>query len=280
MPFPADRVPLSPCFKPAPPSPCPQAHRAVGPRPASIGPYTIPAGTPVALPLFAIHNTIHNWEQPERFAPERWLEVGSEERLRTVRTARHLLPGWSCINRPCCASTSQHRLCSGHRRCSCLHTAHALHTPHPPPATCAQVPVEAYVVGHMPPLTSSRSPSAAAGGVEGVEGAEGGAEGGAGGGSAAAEPAGPAAHEEQKTSSGSRKTVFMPFRCGALETWLQLALCRALPPAPTLIRLLKCAAFAPPVQTRCPSPAARPRHRPTAATVPVTAWGRLWQRSR
>jgi len=31
-----------------------------------VGPYRVPAGTLVGTPLFAIHNTQHNWEQPEQ----------------------------------------------------------------------------------------------------------------------------------------------------------------------------------------------------------------------
>eukprot|EP00983_Pelagomonas_calceolata_P046338 1140115-Pelagomonas_calceolata.AAC.1 len=51
--------------------------RSVGPKPTRIGPYLIPAGTPVAIPLFAIQNTVHNWEAPDQFMPERWLQVGA-----------------------------------------------------------------------------------------------------------------------------------------------------------------------------------------------------------
>jgi fatty acid synthase len=42
------------------------------------GPYKIPKGTVVGTPLFAIHNTIHNWQEPEVFRPERWLDVPVE----------------------------------------------------------------------------------------------------------------------------------------------------------------------------------------------------------
>jgi cytochrome P450 len=38
----------------------------------------MPTGTLVGTPLFAIHNTIHNWEEPETFRPERWLGVPIE----------------------------------------------------------------------------------------------------------------------------------------------------------------------------------------------------------
>jgi cytochrome P450 len=43
-----------------------------------VGPYMVPAGTVVGTPLFAIQNTIHNWERPEEFMPERWLDVPVE----------------------------------------------------------------------------------------------------------------------------------------------------------------------------------------------------------
>lgn len=43
-----------------------------------VGPYKVPAGTVVGTPLFAIQNSIHNWERPEEFMPERWLDVPVE----------------------------------------------------------------------------------------------------------------------------------------------------------------------------------------------------------
>eukprot|EP00878_Enallax_costatus_P000395 GHUV01000482.1.p1 GENE.GHUV01000482.1~~GHUV01000482.1.p1 ORF type:complete len:459 (+),score=124.68 GHUV01000482.1:1092-2468(+) len=43
-----------------------------------VGPYKVPKGTLVATPLFAIHNTVHNWEDPHTFKPQRWLEVPTE----------------------------------------------------------------------------------------------------------------------------------------------------------------------------------------------------------
>jgi hypothetical protein len=33
---------------------------------------------PAATPLFAIHNTVHNWEAPAQYRPERWLDVPVE----------------------------------------------------------------------------------------------------------------------------------------------------------------------------------------------------------
>ncbi len=43
-----------------------------------VGPYMVPAGTIVATPLFAIQNTIHNWDAPHEFRPERWADVPVE----------------------------------------------------------------------------------------------------------------------------------------------------------------------------------------------------------
>eukprot|EP00879_Flechtneria_rotunda_P009548 GHRR01009994.1.p1 GENE.GHRR01009994.1~~GHRR01009994.1.p1 ORF type:complete len:439 (+),score=146.14 GHRR01009994.1:585-1901(+) len=43
-----------------------------------VGPYKVPAGTVVGTPLFAIQNTVHNWERPDEFMPERWLDVPVE----------------------------------------------------------------------------------------------------------------------------------------------------------------------------------------------------------
>uniref|UniRef100_A0A383W692 Cytochrome P450 n=1 Tax=Tetradesmus obliquus TaxID=3088 RepID=A0A383W692_TETOB len=44
----------------------------------SVGPYKVPAGTVVGTPLFAIQNSSHNWDRPEEFIPERWLDVPVE----------------------------------------------------------------------------------------------------------------------------------------------------------------------------------------------------------
>eukprot|EP00877_Chromochloris_zofingiensis_P000654 jgi/Chrzof1/1058/Cz01g38230.t1 len=46
--------------------------------PYLVGPYKVPANTVVATPLFAIQNTVHNWEEPEALRPERWLDVPVE----------------------------------------------------------------------------------------------------------------------------------------------------------------------------------------------------------
>ncbi|EIE19314.1 cytochrome P450 [Coccomyxa subellipsoidea C-169] len=42
------------------------------------GKYLIPKGTTVFLPLHAIHNCRANYEEPDKFLPERWLEPGAE----------------------------------------------------------------------------------------------------------------------------------------------------------------------------------------------------------
>jgi cytochrome P450 len=42
------------------------------------GPYKIPKGIVVGTPLFAIQNTVHNWESPHEYRPERWLDVPVE----------------------------------------------------------------------------------------------------------------------------------------------------------------------------------------------------------
>jgi len=47
-------------------------------RATRVGPYAIPAGVVVGTPLYAIHNTKHNWDAPQDFRPERWLDVPVE----------------------------------------------------------------------------------------------------------------------------------------------------------------------------------------------------------
>jgi cytochrome P450 len=44
----------------------------------SVGPYKVPAGTVVGTPLFAIQNCAANWDKPDDFIPERWLDVPVE----------------------------------------------------------------------------------------------------------------------------------------------------------------------------------------------------------
>eukprot|EP00775_Hariotina_reticulata_P012934 gene12934-13062_t len=43
-----------------------------------VGPYKVPSGTVVGTPLFAIQNTVHNWDQPDEYRPQRWLDVPVE----------------------------------------------------------------------------------------------------------------------------------------------------------------------------------------------------------
>ncbi|KAI8464093.1 MAG: cytochrome P450 [Monoraphidium minutum] len=52
-----------------------------------VGPYTVPKGTVVGTPLFAIQNTIHNWDEPMEFRPERWAEVPIETWVYNSREA-------------------------------------------------------------------------------------------------------------------------------------------------------------------------------------------------
>eukprot|EP00210_Caulerpa_lentillifera_P000516 g499.t1 len=47
-------------------------------KPSRVGPYVVPSGVVVGVPLYALHNTKHNWQEPEMFKPERWLKVPVE----------------------------------------------------------------------------------------------------------------------------------------------------------------------------------------------------------
>lgn len=47
-------------------------------KPVMVGKYRVPPGVIVATPLFAIQNTVHNWEAPHEFRPERWEGVPVE----------------------------------------------------------------------------------------------------------------------------------------------------------------------------------------------------------
>jgi hypothetical protein len=47
-------------------------------KPVLVGNYRVPSGVIVATPLFAIQNTVHNWEAPHEFRPERWAAVPVE----------------------------------------------------------------------------------------------------------------------------------------------------------------------------------------------------------
>ncbi len=49
--------------------------------PTRVGRWVIPPGTIVWPMLYALHNSRHNWDQPDHFRPERWLrpeEAGGE----------------------------------------------------------------------------------------------------------------------------------------------------------------------------------------------------------
>jgi hypothetical protein len=52
-----------------------------------IGDYTVPPGVVVGTPLYAIHNTKHNWEAPHEFRPERWLDVPVETYVYNAKAA-------------------------------------------------------------------------------------------------------------------------------------------------------------------------------------------------
>lgn len=47
-------------------------------KPSRVGKYVVPSGVVVGVPLYALHNTKHNWQEPESFKPERWLNVPVE----------------------------------------------------------------------------------------------------------------------------------------------------------------------------------------------------------
>eukprot|EP00879_Flechtneria_rotunda_P012489 GHRR01013041.1.p1 GENE.GHRR01013041.1~~GHRR01013041.1.p1 ORF type:complete len:174 (+),score=67.23 GHRR01013041.1:447-968(+) len=42
--------------------------------PTEIGQYKVPEGIVVWAMIYALQNSVHNWEQPEQFMPERWLD--------------------------------------------------------------------------------------------------------------------------------------------------------------------------------------------------------------
>ncbi len=54
-----------------------------------VGPYTVPNGTIVGTPLFAIQNTIHNWDAPHDFRPERWADVPVETYVYNSKGEEH-----------------------------------------------------------------------------------------------------------------------------------------------------------------------------------------------
>jgi len=54
------------------------ANARITERPTRIGAYTIPAGVLTVIPLYALHNSKHNWSNASQFMPERWLDVPTE----------------------------------------------------------------------------------------------------------------------------------------------------------------------------------------------------------
>ncbi|GLC46900.1 hypothetical protein PLESTB_001281900 [Pleodorina starrii] len=75
-------------------------------RPTRIGPYLVPAGTPIATPLFAIHNTIHNWTDPLEFRPERWLDVPLESYTLDMRAREATSPSAAAAAAPAAAAAT------------------------------------------------------------------------------------------------------------------------------------------------------------------------------
>lgn len=47
-------------------------------KPTKVGPYLVPAGVVVGTPLMVCHNTKWNWEKPDEFLPDRWMDVPVE----------------------------------------------------------------------------------------------------------------------------------------------------------------------------------------------------------
>ena len=60
------------------------------------GRYLIPRNTPIILPLHAIHNSWRNWEEPDRFLPERWLVPGTEYAVSGL-TKGSIIPGGALL---------------------------------------------------------------------------------------------------------------------------------------------------------------------------------------
>lgn len=56
-------------------------------RPTRIAGYLVPAGVLVSPCLFSLQNTVHNWEEPLEFRPERWADVPMEAWV--VNSAKH-----------------------------------------------------------------------------------------------------------------------------------------------------------------------------------------------
>jgi hypothetical protein len=61
--------------------------RISGATPTRVGPYLIPPHTPVAIPLYCIQNSSHNWDRASEYLPERWLQVGGVSMCTNCRSA-------------------------------------------------------------------------------------------------------------------------------------------------------------------------------------------------
>lgn len=53
----------------------------------------VPAGTMLWVPHHSLQNTTHNWEEPEKFQPERWLVAGCEF-AQTLPMPKEFYEGW------------------------------------------------------------------------------------------------------------------------------------------------------------------------------------------
>ena len=53
----------------------------------------VPAGTMLWVPHHSLQNTTHNWEEPEKFQPERWLVAGCEY-AQSLPMPKEFYEGW------------------------------------------------------------------------------------------------------------------------------------------------------------------------------------------
>jgi len=71
------------CFKEAmrlyPPAPLTVRHTT---RPSTIGGVAVPTGTMLYIPIWHVHRSEYNWDDPEAFRPERFLSRGEDDQRR------------------------------------------------------------------------------------------------------------------------------------------------------------------------------------------------------